>query len=72
MRWSVVSLVGGLSDAGSRETYDPTLQASHGNVKPQSGDLAGAKEALERVSIPQETLDRIAETIFPCSFRTKR
>jgi hypothetical protein len=67
MRWSVVSLVGGLSDAGSRETDDPPRRASHGNVEPQSGDLAGAKEALERVSIPQETLDRIAETISPRS-----
>ena len=29
--------------------------------------FSGAKEALDRVSIPQETLDRIAETISPRS-----
>jgi len=65
MRWSVVSLVGGQSDAGWRDTYHPTRGDSRG--KPQSGDLSGAKEALDRVSIPQETLDRIAETISPRS-----
>jgi hypothetical protein len=67
MRWSVVSLVGGQSDAGLRDTYDPTRGDSRGNVGPRSGDLASAKEALDRVSIPQETLDRIAETISPRS-----
>jgi hypothetical protein len=40
---------------------------SRGNGEPLSGDLADAKEALDRVSIPQETLDRIAETISPGS-----
>jgi hypothetical protein len=36
-------------------------------VEPLSGDLGGAKEALDRVSIPQGILDRIAETILPRS-----
>jgi hypothetical protein len=40
---------------------------SRGNVEPLSGDRGGAKEALDRVSIPQEILDRIAETISPRS-----
>jgi hypothetical protein len=65
MRWSVVSLVGGQSDAGLRDAYDPARGDSRGNVGPRSGDLASAKEALDRVSIPEETLDRIAETISP-------
>jgi hypothetical protein len=67
MRWSVVSLVSGQSDEGLRDAYDPTRRDSRGNVEPLSGDLASAKGALKRVSIPQETLDRIAETISPRS-----
>ena len=67
MRWSVVSLVSGQSDAGLHDAYDPTRRDSRGNVEPLSGDLGGAKEALDRVSIPQEILDRIAETISPRS-----
>jgi hypothetical protein len=67
MRWSVVSLVSGQSDAGLRDAYDPTRRDSRGNVEPLSGDLGGAKEALDRVSIPQGILDRIAETILPRS-----
>jgi hypothetical protein len=60
-------LVSGQSDAGLRDAYDPTRRDSRGNAEPQSGDLAGPKEALDRVSIPKETLDRIAETISPRS-----
>jgi hypothetical protein len=67
MRWSVVSLVSGQSDAGLRDAYDPTRRDSRANVEPLSGDLGGAKEALDRVSIPQEILDRIADTISPRS-----
>ena len=67
MRWSVVSLVSGQSDAGLRDAHDPTRRDSRGNVEPLSGDPASAREALDRVSIPQETLDRIAETISPRS-----
>jgi hypothetical protein len=66
MRWSVVSLVSGHSDAGLRDS--PYLAAdSHGNVASLAGDLASAKEALDRVSIPQETVDRIAEALSPRS-----
>ncbi len=72
MRWSVVSLVGGQSDAGLRDAYDPARADTRGNVGPRSGDLASAKEALDRVSIPEETLDRIAAddlaAIFPDHF----
>ena len=67
MRWSVVSLVSGQSDARLRDAYDSMRGDSRGNVEPLSGDLDGAKEALDRVSIPKETLDRIAEAISPRS-----
>ena len=63
MRWSVVSLVGGHSDVGLRDSHDLARGDRHGNEASPSGDLVSAKEALDRVSIPQETVDRIDETI---------
>ena len=66
LRWSVVSLVGGHSATGASDPEDVVERHSPGN--PQARDtLAGAKEALDRLSIPAETLDRIAETISPRS-----
>jgi L,D-transpeptidase catalytic domain len=67
MRWSVVSLVRGQSDAGVRDTYGSAPGDGRGNAEAQSDDLSGATEALDRVSIPKETLDRIADTISPRS-----
>jgi hypothetical protein len=66
LRWSVVSLVGGHSAAGVSDAEDAVHGDGLGN--PQARDpLASAKDALDRVSIPPETLDRIAETISPRS-----
>jgi hypothetical protein len=66
MRWSVVSLVGGHSAASASDAEGTVHEDRIGN--PQARDtLAGAKEALDRVSIPAETLDRLAETISPRS-----
>jgi hypothetical protein len=67
MRWSVVSLVGGHSDMGLRDSRDLARGDRHGNQASPSGNLASAKEALDRVLIPQETVDRIDETISPRS-----
>jgi hypothetical protein len=64
LKWSVVSLDGGHPDslvegaARGRRVRD---------VEPVSTDAGGAKEALERIAIPQETLDRIAEMASPRS-----
>jgi L,D-transpeptidase catalytic domain len=68
MRWSVVSLVGGgHSDVGLRDSHDLARGDRRGNEASPSGDLASAREALDRVSIPQDTVDRIDETISPRS-----
>jgi hypothetical protein len=67
MRWSVVSLVGGHSDVGLGDSHDLARGDRHRNEASPSGDLVSAKEALNRVSIPQETVDRIDETISPRS-----
>jgi hypothetical protein len=53
MRWSVVSLVGGHSDVGLRDSHDLARGDRHGNEASPSRDLASPKEALDRVSIPQ-------------------
>ncbi len=66
LRWTVVSLQGGHPDS---------RVAEHGAVRETSGrdgeaittDTAGAKAALDRISIPQETLDRIAGMALPRS-----
>ena len=46
MRWSVVSLVSGQSDAGLGDAYDPTRRDSPGNVEPRSGDLRDNTQAI--------------------------
>ncbi len=67
MRWSVISLVGGHPDAGSLEPRDRADGDSGGDAERVSADPGSAKEALDRVAIPQETLDRIAELVSPRS-----
>jgi hypothetical protein len=67
MRWSVVSLVGALSD-GSVPNHATPLRGGLGeDAEPTSTDPGGAKEALDRIAIPQDTLDRIAEMVSPRS-----
>ena len=56
IRWSVVSL-----HDGSRRAAEPASRGRAGQeVKPVSTGADGAKAALERIVIPQDTLDRIA------------
>jgi hypothetical protein len=59
LRWSVVSLEGG-HQGGAVESDGPARGHSGGNIEPMSADPSGAKEALDRIEIPQDTLDRIA------------
>jgi hypothetical protein len=61
LRWTVVSLESGRQGAAV-ESDGPARGHSGGNVEPTSVELSGAKEALDRIEIPQETLDRIAGT----------
>jgi hypothetical protein len=65
IRWSVVSLIGGLSDGGVPMT--PPRGGRGGDAKPLSTDPSGAKEALDRIAIPQETVGRIGEMVSPRS-----
>ena len=61
LRWSVVSLVGrDESRSSARESHDR-------DVEVMSTDLGNAKSALDRIVIPQDTADHIAELISPRS-----
>jgi lipoprotein-anchoring transpeptidase ErfK/SrfK len=64
MRWSVVSLNNGYPDLGMAEPHGPTGGGGGGYVDPMSG---GAKAALDRIVIPEDTFDRIAGMVSPRS-----
>jgi multidrug efflux pump subunit AcrA (membrane-fusion protein) len=57
LRWSVVTLDSGMDEAPAR---------GH-RAEPTSTDPGGAKEALDRITIPQDTLDRIEGMTSPRS-----
>ena len=57
MRWNVVSMAGGGST--------PTKKSEKGVRAEFAGPASNATEALERVTIPQDALDRISELMSP-------
>ena len=60
MRWSVVSLESGHPDGGVAEPYGGTRGRGGGRGgEAISTDPAGARAALDRITIPQDVLDRI-------------
>jgi len=63
IRWSVVSLV---TDSGD-EVNGTARESRSRDDKVTATDLSTAKAALDRVVIPQETVDRIAEIVSPRS-----
>ena len=61
LRWSALSFVGSSGDEpNARKGRD-------GDVGPMATGLSGAKAALERIAIPHDTFDRIAEMVSPRS-----
>ena len=64
IRWSVVSLVGGHLDSGDGTT---ARKGRGSSIEAMSTDLSDANAALDRVAIPQETVDRIAMIMSPRS-----
>ena len=67
MRWSVVSLDSGHSDDGVAESHGPTRGGSGRIDEPVLTDPVRAKAALDRITIPQDALDRIAGIASPRS-----
>jgi hypothetical protein len=66
VRWSVVSVDGASRDSGVLEPHRPGRGASR-DVEPMATDTGGATAALERISIPQDALDRISQLVSPRS-----
>jgi hypothetical protein len=66
MRWSVVSLGGRHADAGADEPHGPP-RGRRGQVEPRATEPGPAKEALDRIAIPQDALERIAGIASPRS-----
>jgi hypothetical protein len=64
MHWSVVSLVG-RSNVRTAETQERTHQALHAPAN--ETDQPSAKAALDRIIIPEDTIDRIAQMVSPRS-----
>jgi hypothetical protein len=65
LRWSVVSLEGVRPDAGTPEPHRPGQGGREGAAS--GTDLVGARTALERITIPQDVLDRLSEMMSPRS-----
>jgi hypothetical protein len=66
MRWSVVSMPSGHLDAGVERSGNARGYRDR-DVEPTSTDQSGAIAALNRITIPQDALDRIAEMASPRS-----
>ncbi len=67
IRWSVVSLNDGQPDVRLAEPYSSAGGRRTGNAEPTSAEPSDAKAALDRITIPQDTLDRIAGMVSPRS-----
>jgi hypothetical protein len=67
MRWSVVSLNGGHPDGGMAEPKPSTRGLRSRDTERLSTDVGDAKAALDRITIPQDALDRIEGMAFPGS-----
>jgi L,D-transpeptidase catalytic domain len=66
LRWSVVSMGGGPSDVIGDQS-GAARQRRDTEVDEMTTDLNGAKAALDRIAIPQDTVDRITELVSPRS-----
>ena len=65
IRWSVVSLAGGRPEDRSGNPNGSMRKGTDRDV--MTTDSEGAKAALDRITIPQDTLDFIAERMWPRS-----
>ena len=67
IRWSVVSLNDGQPDIRLAEPYGSAGGRRPGNAEATSAEPSDAKAALDRITIPKDTLDRIAGMVTPRS-----
>lgn len=66
-RWSFVSLVSGRPDGSGDDPSGSVRKGHERDVGPIVSDLESAKAALDRITIPQDSLDLIAEKVSPRS-----
>jgi hypothetical protein len=59
LRWSAVSLGGGRPPSATVEPHDRARANSGRDAEPVPADPGGAKAALDRITVPQDALDRI-------------
>ena len=67
IRWSVVSLNDRRPDIRLPEAYGAAGGRRPGNAEATSAEPSDAKAALDRITIPKDTLDRIAGMVSPRS-----
>jgi hypothetical protein len=67
IRWSLVSLVGGRAEGSGDEPSGSAGKGRERAVVATGADLESAKAALGRITIPQDSLDLIAEKMSPRS-----
>jgi hypothetical protein len=64
MRWNAVSMY---KNATAIEPYSEAKRELKKHREARPADVAGARDAMQRIVIPQEALDRIAGTLLPGS-----
>ena len=64
MRWSVVSMY---KNATAIEPYSEAKPASKRRREATPADVAGARNALQRLVVPQEALDHVSAPLLPGS-----
>ena len=67
MRWSVVSLHGSRQDEGTPESSDSASGSLAEDTETIATDPGPAKAALDRIGMPEDTRERIAELVSPRS-----
>jgi L,D-transpeptidase catalytic domain len=67
IKWSLVSLVGGSPDDSGEEPNGSVRKGRDRAIVAMASDLEGAKAALGRIAIPQDSLEFIAEKVSPRS-----
>jgi hypothetical protein len=69
VRWSVVSMTRSQGQEGRESDSYGSRRSRYASrsTEPAMTDVAGAKSALDRVTIPKEAMDRIAEVVSPGS-----
>jgi hypothetical protein len=66
MRWSAVTMSKS-ADAGEARSNGRRRRGDDANEGTSTADVGMAKAALDRITIPQEAIDRISEVISPGS-----